>query len=94
VTLPPAWAELAAHVNGRTEFGMKGVRDPDAVCDEFEPGESGRGHCDTDGHYMCKECEHMSRHAVLYRQCTQKSSCKCELCLKAEEQDRARRRIQ
>lgn len=37
-------------------FGQAGVRDPDAPCEDFAPGEPG-GQCKTDGHYMCHECE-------------------------------------
>ena len=33
-------------------------RDPDADCDEFEPGPPS-GQCWTDGHYMCRECKHL-----------------------------------
>ncbi len=36
--------------------GVRGVRDPDSPCDTFEPGEPA-GDCQTDGHYMCHECE-------------------------------------
>jgi len=51
------WAELVALVNGRTIVGMAGVRDPDARCEDFEPGEpTVNGDCITDGHYMCDEC--------------------------------------
>lgn len=38
-------------------FGLAGVRDPDHPCDDFSPGDP-RGRCMTDGHYMCRECEH------------------------------------
>jgi len=82
--LPHAWAQLAASVNGKTIFGMDGVRDPDARCDDFKNGHAGHGQCDTDGHYMCLECAHMSHHAVLSRKCTQRQSCTCELCQEAD----------
>jgi hypothetical protein len=39
-------------------FGAPGVRDPDAPCAEFEPGSPDDGSCETDGHYMCRECKH------------------------------------
>jgi len=32
----------------------------DAPCDVFTPGEPGHGECDTDGHYLCVECVHIS----------------------------------
>jgi hypothetical protein len=38
-------------------IGDPGVRDPDAPCSEFEPGDPD-GRCETDGHYMCRECVH------------------------------------
>ena len=47
---------LADELNGRRVFGAPGVRDPDFVCDAFDPGEPG-GDCSTDGHYLCDECK-------------------------------------
>lgn len=45
-------------------LGDDGVRDPDNPCTSFQRGkpETGRGfnHCDGDGHYLCKECVHLS----------------------------------
>jgi hypothetical protein len=38
-------------------MGDVGLRDPAAPCTEFEPGEPD-GRCETDGHYMCRECIH------------------------------------
>ncbi len=38
-------------------LGARGVRDPDAPCTAFEPGEPA-GDCQTDGHYLCDECVH------------------------------------
>lgn len=36
-----------------------GVRDPEAPCEEFAPGEPDTGSkCDTDGHYLCMKCRH------------------------------------
>ena len=44
-------------------FGRAGDRDPDAICDDFTPVPSGEavgdGRCSTDGHYLCRECEHV-----------------------------------
>lgn len=37
-------------------IGSAGVRDPDFPCDGFSPGEPD-GDCQTDGHYLCHECE-------------------------------------
>ena len=69
--LPPAWLELAAQVNSRTTFGDAGVRDPAHPCEGFEPVKNpdwlgvdvrapGGGDCDSDGHYLCSSCEHLS----------------------------------
>lgn len=59
------WAALVDEVNGRVRFGAAGVRDPDAPCSAFDPGEPEPGSdCHTDGHYMCDEC-------------TRRASCEC-----------------
>ena len=55
------WNVLFAFVNGRA--GAPGVRsiNPGENCTDFEPifpKHSGRGDCDTDGHYLCDECAH------------------------------------
>jgi hypothetical protein len=43
----------------REKFGDAGVRDPDFLCREFEPGEPAPGRdCLGDGHYLCRECFH------------------------------------
>lgn len=41
-------------------FGKAGIRDPENPCFEFEPGDevSSWADCETDGHYICKECIH------------------------------------
>ncbi len=39
-------------------FGANGVRDPEYPCAAFVGGSpTTRGECQTDGHYMCNECE-------------------------------------
>lgn len=69
--LPTAWRELVAQVNGITEFGLAGMRDPGAPCASFDPVENidwtglyvrapGHGRCDSDGHYLCRGCSHLS----------------------------------
>jgi hypothetical protein len=71
VTLPRAWAELMADINGKRLFGQRGVRDPEHPCEEFEPvpdidwlglrlAAPGTGHCDSDGHYLCGGCRNLS----------------------------------
>ena len=73
-----AWAELVESVNGRTLFGQAGVRDPEHPCAEFDPVENpdwlglevrapGDGTCDSDGHYLCGSCLHLSRRGKLDR---------------------------
>lgn len=58
------WNELHAFVNGRTTFGQVGVRDPENPCDAFDAGGyDGKGHCYSDGHYMCTECSQLSPEA-------------------------------
>lgn len=42
-------------------FGAPGVRDPDLPCKVYDPGEPS-GQCDSDGHYLCKECRHLKVH--------------------------------
>lgn len=48
-------------------FADPGVRDPDNICESYRPVARKRvlgvvdppwGSCDTDGHYLCKECVH------------------------------------
>jgi hypothetical protein len=46
--------ELAA---GST-FGADGVRDPDYPCEHFRNG-TPAGECESDGHYLCKECREL-----------------------------------
>lgn len=75
---PPAWAELEANVNGRTVFGQRGVRDPSAPCEAFDPVDGidwlgmrltapGDGACRTDGHYLCLGCREIGREAIEWR---------------------------
>lgn len=70
-TAPAPWRALVSEINGgRTPDGEPGIRDVDAPCDEFEPvgapweQSEGGGSCDTDGHYICSECVHISLSAV------------------------------
>jgi hypothetical protein len=62
-----------------TSFGARGVRDPDANCEAFEPGSPRpNGDCQTDGHYLCDECVHR---ASCPRGCGGRpSQCKCIAC--------------
>lgn len=75
MTLPRSWALLVAELNGHPLVGTPGIRDIAAPCDHFDsdhPTVAGLGlrwvskrtsfgTCDTDGHYLCVECSHMSR---------------------------------
>jgi len=43
--------------------GAPNIRDPEGICDGFEPigtvyGKDCQGDCETDGHYMCAQCVH------------------------------------
>lgn len=70
---PPTWRALLAELNGRPLDGTLGIRDVDAPCYEFEPygqpneHSPGEGACETDGHYLCVECKHISLRAVRRR---------------------------
>lgn len=55
------WGELVENVNGRTHLGQRGVRDPDAPCEDFTATSyDGTGRCRSDGHYLCVDCDHLS----------------------------------
>jgi len=43
-------------------LGIRGIRDPDAPCVDFEPDKSKlvASECDGDGHYLCRDCVHYS----------------------------------
>lgn len=62
---PPAWEALYRHVNGLpAPFGTVGVRDPDFHCEFYDAqGYDGKGDCQSDGHYECKNCSHLSPRA-------------------------------
>lgn len=41
----------------RVSDGTHGVRDPDAPCEDYTPGEpTSWARCEGDGHYLCKGC--------------------------------------
>ena len=66
---PPAWRGLVHELNGRPIDGTDGIRDVDAPCEEFRSEHTprtnpGSGRCDTDGHYLCVECPHISLEAI------------------------------
>lgn len=43
----------------RIPDGTPHIRDIDDPCEEFEPGEREQfPQCQSDGHYLCKECRH------------------------------------
>lgn len=82
MTLPRTWHAVYEHVNGRLFLGEPLVRDPNAICDAFDPvpnadwlglelRAAGNGNCGTDGHYLCLSCTHISKEAVEER--TQRS---------------------
>lgn len=48
---------------GPKPVGVPGNRDPDAPCDGYAPRRWRPGdfqNCQTDGHYLCRECCHMA----------------------------------
>lgn len=47
---------LRQMVAARPADGAPHVRDVEAPCKDFEPGEPD-GHCETDGHYLCLTCK-------------------------------------
>jgi hypothetical protein len=53
----------------RTPVGLPGNRDPEFRCLQYDPrrkrGE--HGDCDTDGHYLCVGCTHISEYALAER---------------------------
>jgi len=42
---------------GMPQVGTPGIRDINHPCEVFAYGDP-KGDCETDGHYMCKECRH------------------------------------
>ncbi len=50
-----------ATAEGRKPVGVPGNRDPQNPCEAFAPRPRQRGDwgdCQTDGHYLCRECVH------------------------------------
>lgn len=50
-------SKLHLPVIGMPQVGTPGIRDIHHPCEVFEYGDP-KGDCETDGHYMCKECRH------------------------------------
>jgi hypothetical protein len=48
--------DLPRTAEGRVCDGLPGIRDIDARCDVFRPGEPAGTECAGDGHYLCAEC--------------------------------------
>lgn len=73
--VPPAWRAVVSELNGgRIPDGTIGIRDLDAPCEEFLPHGAEPLHgmhtfsdCETDGHYICEECVHISERALRHR---------------------------
>ncbi len=77
IAIPAPWRSLMISINDghtpsweRIPDGEPGIRDVDAPCSMFEPTggpfdlASGAGDCETDGHYICVECTHISLSAL------------------------------
>lgn len=66
------WENLRRYVNGQPPlllFGAVGVRDPDNPCESYDArGYDGSGRCDSDGHYECVNCSHLSPKAPRFDQ--------------------------
>jgi hypothetical protein len=64
------WENLRRFVNNQPVlFGTVGVRDPDNVCEVFDgKNYDGTGDCLSDGHYLCKECSHLSPRAPRFEE--------------------------
>jgi hypothetical protein len=59
--LAARWNALCAEVNGHPPIGTPGVRDVEFPCAEYDGlGYDGDGRCDSDGHYECVRCSHLS----------------------------------
>lgn len=56
--------------NRKPPDGLPGHRDPDSPCRAFWPvgKPSGTGSCQTDGHYLCVECEEISQESLEERE--------------------------
>jgi len=74
LAVPPAWRAVVSELNGgRIPDGVAGIRDIDAPCEEFlpegecAPGGAAFSDCETDGHYLCEECVHISVRALRSR---------------------------
>lgn len=64
------WDDLVRFVNSAPpRFGAPGVRDPEYPCELFD-GKSydGTGDCESDGHYLCQECSHLSPNAPRFEE--------------------------
>lgn len=47
---------------GPMPTGIPGIRDPENRCTGYEPRRRGGGDfdCESDGHYLCRECAHFT----------------------------------
>ena len=53
--------------SARGGVGDRGIRDPEAPCNDFDPSPPQLGDfrdCESDGHYLCKECKHYAGASV------------------------------
>lgn len=46
---------------------VPGIRDTQCPCFEYEPGPAVDGTCETDGHYVCSDCKHISPRTLAHR---------------------------
>lgn len=65
ISRPQFWTWLCrfayrrAAKRGKLPVGLPGNRDPESPCAHYFPvkNPSGHGPCESDGHYMCRDCE-------------------------------------
>jgi len=58
------WRKVAMPIDGKNKIGLPRYRDPDNVCDYYEPRKPRLGDfqdCNGDGHYLCKVCCHLKK---------------------------------
>ena len=60
------YAYRHAYKRGPVPTGLPGHRDPESICDQYFPVKqpSGKGPCQSDGHYLCAGCEWIDRERI------------------------------
>lgn len=63
-------------LSDRNQLLKKRFRKEIDSCGAFQSGEPGDGDCETDGHYLCAGCLHMSHEAAVRRGLVSCENCK------------------